>query len=133
MLLPVFVFVLAAVMTWELFARSTIPFAFDGTVAYVVAKDEHPGTRNAWFVRIGSTSRQVDTAVGERLTVGVQVHKDAWSRELRIHDRAVQVGPSRDAKAAFFFGPAAVVVGVLVALRTRPRSRTRRPTKRPSR
>lgn len=133
MLLPVFVFVLAAVMTWELFARSTIPFAFDGTVTYVVAKDEHPGTRNAWFVRIGSTSRQVDTAVGERLTAGDQVHKEAWSRELRIQDRTVRVVPSRDTKAALFFGPAAVAVGVLVALKTQPGSRTRRPATRPAR
>ncbi|MGQ0467908.1 MAG: hypothetical protein ACT4QG_21645 [Sporichthyaceae bacterium] len=126
MLLPVFVLVLAAVMTWELFARSTIPFAFDGTVTSVVAKDEHPGTRNAWFVRVGETSRQVDTAVGERLTVGDRVRKDAWSRELQTGDRTVRVSPSRDAKAALVFGPAAVVLTAVVAARTRAGTRTRR-------
>ncbi|MGQ0843610.1 MAG: hypothetical protein ACT4QF_05705 [Sporichthyaceae bacterium] len=116
LLLPLLVLVLAAVLAWELFARSAIPVSFNGTVESITVKDEHPGTKNAWFVTIGESSRQVDPAFGRQLALGQQVHKDAWSREIRIGPKTVRLRPSSEAKAAWLFGPAAVAVSAFLAL-----------------
>ncbi len=115
------VLLLGAVMAWELFARSAIPVSFDGTVRSITVKDEHPGTRNAWFVTVGSSSRQVDRAVGQRLTIGDRVQKDAWSRDVQVNGATFRVELSREAKAALWFVPALVLISVGTVRLTRRR------------
>lgn len=94
--------------------RSMIPVALDGTVRSIRIEDEHPGTRNVYFVRIDSTTRQMDPATGRLLAVGDRVSKDAWSRELRVDDRTVRLGLSREAKASLWFAPLLVGIAAVV-------------------
>ena len=96
---------LAALLVWELVVRSAIPVAIDGTVQSISIKDEHPGTRNVYFVRIGSTTRQVDPATGRHLAVGDRVSKESWNREMRVNDEVVRLKLSREAKASLWFAP----------------------------
>jgi hypothetical protein len=105
---------LGVLLLWQLSARSTIPTAVHGTVVSVRSADEHPGTDNAWFVRVGDRTHQVDREVGQLLRVGDRVDKKAWDDSLLINSLATDVRYSDDARAARWFVP--VLVAVAVAL-----------------
>lgn len=121
LLLPVLMLILAVVLVWQLVGRSAIPTSLDGTVQSISIKDEHPGTRNVYFVRIGSTTRQVDPATGRHLAVGDRVSKDSWSRDMRVNGEAVRLKLSREAKASLWFAPLLVAVSAVLAVGGRRR------------
>ena len=104
-MLPLVVAALSALLAWQLAARSTIPISLHGEVVSVRSADEHPGTDNAWFVRIGDRTRQVDTEVGRLLRAGDRVEKEAWDRTLLLNGRPVELALSDDARAALWFAP----------------------------
>lgn len=103
--MPLLIAALGVLMVWQLAARSTIPMSLHGEVISVRAADEHPGTDNAWFVRIGGKTRQVDREVGRLLRAGDRVEKDAWDRTLSLNGRPVGLRLSEDAEAALWFAP----------------------------
>lgn len=110
LLLPLLVAFLGVLMLWQLSARSTIPTSLHGTVVSVRSADEHPGTDNAWFVRVGDRIHQVDPEVGRLLRPGDRVDKSAWDDSLVINGVATDVRYSKDARAARWFVPVLVVV-----------------------
>ena len=113
--LPVLVALLGVLMLWQLSARSTIPTALHGTVVSVRSADEHPGTDNAWFVRVGNRTHQVDREVGRLLRPGDRLDKNAWDDSLRINGIPTEVRYSDDARAARWFVPVLVAVAATLA------------------
>lgn len=112
--LPLLVTVLGVLLLWQLSARSTIPTSLNGTVVSVRSADEHPGTDNAWFVRVGDRTHQVDREVGRLLRAGDRVEKKVWDDSLRINGVATDVRYSEDARAARWFVP--VLMAIAAAL-----------------
>lgn len=108
--LPLLVAIFGVLMLWQLSVRSTIPNSLHGTVVSVRSADEHPGIDNVWFVRIGDTTHQVDTAVGLLLRPGDIVEKNAWDDSLRINGVDTDLSYSDDARAARWFVPAIVLM-----------------------
>lgn len=92
--------VLGLLMSWQLASRSTIPMSLHGEVVSVRSADEHPGHDNAWFVRIGDTTHQVDTEVGRLLRVGDRIDKDAWDRTMLLNGHPTDLSYSDDARAS---------------------------------
>ncbi len=103
--LPLLVATFAAILTFQLCGRSAIPASLHAEVHSITVKDEHPGTANAWFVRIGDHTRHLDQAVGEQLTVGDRVAKDDWKRTMTVNGRPVALELGREARAALWFAP----------------------------
>lgn len=101
---------LSVILAWQLAARSTIPMSLHGDVVSIRSADEHPGTDNAWFVRIDTTTHQVDRTIGELLRVGDRVEKDAWDRDLVVNGRPIPVALSKEARAALWFAPALTAI-----------------------
>ncbi len=106
LVLPLLIAALGVLMIWQLAARSTIPMSLHGEVVSVRSADEHPGTDNAWFVRVGEKTHQVDRQVGRLLRAGDRVEKDAWDRIVSVNGRPVELSLSEDAEAALWFAPA---------------------------
>lgn len=126
------VLMFAAVLAGELHARSAIPLELSGEVRSITVKSEHPGIRNAWFVRVDERTRHLDTAIAQRLRVGERVEKDRWEGELLVDGRPLDLGYSAEAEAARWFAPTLVLAaGVLAWLALRRRrpalSRSSRP------
>ena len=110
LVLPLLVAALSALLAWQLAMRSTIPTSFHGEVVSVRSADEHPGHDNAWFVRIGNTTRQFDGDVARLLRAGDRVDKDAWDRTMLLNGRPVELELSDDAKASLWFAPVLTAV-----------------------
>ncbi len=115
LLLPLLIALLGLLMLWQLSARSAIPSSLHGTVVSVRSADEHPGIDNAWFVRIGDRTHQVDREVGQLLRPGDRVDKDAWDSAVLINGVAADLRYSDDARVARWFVPALVAVAALLA------------------
>lgn len=115
MTLPLLTALLGLLVLWQLSARSTIPTSLAGTVVSVRAADEHPGTDNAWFVRVGDRTHQVDREIGRLLRAGDRVEKKAWGDSLLINGIPTDVRYSDDARAARWFVPALVTVATALS------------------
>lgn len=113
--LPLLVGLLGVLLLWQLSARSTIPTGLDGTVVSVRSADEHPGTDNAWFVRVGDRTHQVDREVGRLLRAGDRLEKKAWDDTLLINGVPTDVRYSDDARAARWFVPVLVTVAAALS------------------
>src|SRR5690349_18551395 len=101
-------------MSWQLANRSTIPISLHGEVVSVRSADEHPGHDNAWFVRVGHRTHQVDTEVARLLRAGDRVDKDAWDDTMVLNGHPIDLSLSDDARAALWFTP--VLAAVAAAL-----------------
>lgn len=117
------VLMFAAVLAGQLHARSGIPLELRGEVRAITVKSEHPGIRNAWFVRVGERTRHLDTSIAERLRVGDRVEKDRWDDALLVDGRPLDLEFSGEAQAARWFAPTlALAAGVLAWLALRRRA-----------
>lgn len=99
--------------------RSTVPLALDGVVRQVeVRREKHPGVDDVYVVDVGSRrDLVVDREMAEALGEGDVVSKDAWSREMRVGDRVVRLGWSRDAVRLALAAPLLVLLGVVLLRR----------------
>lgn len=77
-----------------LVARTAIPFSMDGVVTNVIERNRSPGTE-FWSVELADGRRWfVDEEAARAVRPGV-VHKEAWSRQIRVGGEVYTIGPSR--------------------------------------
>lgn len=116
----------AALATWTLVDRSTIPSAIDGTVtAREVRQEKHPGVDDVWLIAVDDGRlRHVDASVAGTLKVGDTLHKSRWDSALFVNGQPRRVQLSRDARAMLWLGPAIAVLSttlICAATFRRPR------------
>lgn len=113
----------AALATWSLAARSTIPISLDGTVTSIETRAEkHPGVDDVWMVTVDDKQRHLDATIADRLEIGDRVFKQRWDTRLDVNNESRTVNLSGDARAMVLLAPLMALVAAALAL---PRRRTR--------
>lgn len=115
-----------ALAAWAMVARSTIPWALDGTVSSIDLRHEkHPGVDDVWLIGLdGDEPRHVDRAVADLLDEGDRVHKERWDDTMTVNGRVHQVELGRDARRMLVFAPTlALVLAALALVTSRARGR----------
>ena len=124
---------LAAGNLWFTAARSTIPLALDAIVlSKEIREEKHPPKDSVYLLRLDNhREMHVDRAVSDALSAGEQIHKDAWSHELR-HDRGVlDLHWSADYRGMRWVMPGALLVmAALAVVAIGPRKETNASAKR---
>jgi hypothetical protein len=118
-----------ALGTWGALRWSLIPDQIDGTIAWSSEAKDGPPWRE--LVLEGGAIKTIDTALLERMgpneTIqGQSIHKEAWSRDLVVDGRPLDLSPSPQfwRTSAMFTG---LVTAALARLALRFRSRRREP------
>jgi len=105
---------LAAANVWFVAARSTIPLALDGKVHSKEVRHEKPPPKDdVCLLTIDGRQVHVDRDVFERMEVGIQVSKEAWSPLLKVNDQDLRLHWSADFRGMIWTMP--LTLGVILA------------------
>ena len=88
---------LAAGNHWTATHRSTIPLSLNGTVTKTEQRfEKHHGKDDVYLLWIDDVEYQVDRTLFEEVAQGDTLQKSAWSKQVLVSGRSVNLGYSKD-------------------------------------
>jgi hypothetical protein len=93
---------------WIAAARSTIPVQLEEEIANKeMRREKHPGRDDVYLLRLESgKTLQVDGAVFDAVNVGESISKQAWSKQLVVEGRTIEMKWSSDLRGMLWAMPA---------------------------